>query len=163
MPWGEHVMVFWNLLDGGLSHNGPLLGPSEFLRGGTLDTNLSQQPPSVWQVSICWVIWILLVCDKFVEYSILGTKYSGISLLSAFSPNWSNRRTYKCTCCPSFIEKNLGATFFYQKNWGEILIFFSILKGRVEKHRWRRLLPLIKKCEHAHSQFDPRIWLENGT
>jgi hypothetical protein len=80
-------MVFWNLLDGGLSHNGPLLGPSEFLRDGTLDTNLSQQPPSVWQVSICRVIWVLLVCDKFVEYSILETKYSGMSLLTAFSPN----------------------------------------------------------------------------
>jgi hypothetical protein len=28
-------MVFWNLLDGGLSRSGPLLGPSESLRGGT--------------------------------------------------------------------------------------------------------------------------------
>jgi hypothetical protein len=32
-------MVFWNLLDGGLSHSRPLLGPSESLQGGTLGTN----------------------------------------------------------------------------------------------------------------------------
>jgi hypothetical protein len=32
-------MVFWNLLDGGLSRNGPLLGPFESLRGGTLGTH----------------------------------------------------------------------------------------------------------------------------
>jgi hypothetical protein len=35
-------MVLWNLLDGGLSHNGPLLGPSESMRGGTPGTNLHQ-------------------------------------------------------------------------------------------------------------------------
>jgi hypothetical protein len=35
-------MVFWNLLDGGPSHSGPLLGPSESLRGSTLGTNLCQ-------------------------------------------------------------------------------------------------------------------------
>jgi hypothetical protein len=28
---GEHVMVFWNLLDGGPSHSGPLIGPFESL------------------------------------------------------------------------------------------------------------------------------------
>jgi hypothetical protein len=43
---GEHVMVFWNLLNGGPSHSGPLLGPSESVRGGTPDTNPRQQPPS---------------------------------------------------------------------------------------------------------------------
>jgi hypothetical protein len=32
-------MVFWNLLDGGLSHSRPLLRPSESLQGGTLGTN----------------------------------------------------------------------------------------------------------------------------
>jgi hypothetical protein len=37
-------MVFWNLLDGGLSHCGPLLGLSESLRGGTLGTNPRQHP-----------------------------------------------------------------------------------------------------------------------
>jgi hypothetical protein len=35
-------MVFWNLLDDGLSHSGPLLGPSESLRGGTPSTNPRQ-------------------------------------------------------------------------------------------------------------------------
>jgi hypothetical protein len=42
---------------------------------------------SAWQVSRCWVIWIFLVHDKFAKYSILGTKYSGMKLLSTFSPN----------------------------------------------------------------------------
>jgi hypothetical protein len=32
-------MVFWNLLHGGLSHSGPLLGPFESLRGDTPGTN----------------------------------------------------------------------------------------------------------------------------
>jgi hypothetical protein len=32
-------MVLWNLLDGGPSHSGPLLGPSEFMQGGTPGTN----------------------------------------------------------------------------------------------------------------------------
>jgi hypothetical protein len=82
---GEHVMVFCNLLDGGLSHNRLLHEPSESLRGGTLGTNPHQQPPSGWQVGRCWVIWIFLVSDKFAEYSILGTKYSGMKLLSFFS------------------------------------------------------------------------------
>jgi hypothetical protein len=31
MPWGARL----GLLDGGSSHNGTLLGPSESLRGGT--------------------------------------------------------------------------------------------------------------------------------
>jgi hypothetical protein len=44
-------MVFWNLLDGGSSRSGPLLGPSESLRGRTLDTHPRQQPPSARQVS----------------------------------------------------------------------------------------------------------------
>jgi hypothetical protein len=90
---GEHIMVFWNLLDGGPSHNGPQLGPSESLWDGTLGTNPCQQLPSAWQVSRHWVIWIFLVIDEFAEYSISGTKYSGTKLLSAFSPNWSNRGT----------------------------------------------------------------------
>jgi hypothetical protein len=30
MLWGT-VMVFYNFLDGGLSHSGPFLGPSESL------------------------------------------------------------------------------------------------------------------------------------
>jgi hypothetical protein len=38
-------MVFWNLLDGGPSHSGSLLGLSESMRGGTLGTNSCQQPP----------------------------------------------------------------------------------------------------------------------
>jgi hypothetical protein len=46
-------MVLWNLLDGGLSHSGPLLGSFESMRGGTLGTNLCQQPSSAWQVSRC--------------------------------------------------------------------------------------------------------------
>jgi hypothetical protein len=63
-------MVIWNLLDSGLSHSGPLLRPSESMQDGTLGNNPHQQPLSVWQVSRCWVIWIFLVCDEFVEYSI---------------------------------------------------------------------------------------------
>jgi hypothetical protein len=77
-------MVLCNLLDGGLSHSRPLLGPSESMWGGTLDTNPHQQPLSAWQVSRCWVIWIFLIRDEFAEYSTSGTKYSGIKLLSAF-------------------------------------------------------------------------------
>jgi hypothetical protein len=80
-------MVLWKLLDGGPSHSGPFLGPFESMRAGTPGTNPRPQPSSAWQVSRCWVIWIFLVCDKFAEYSILGTKYSGMKLLSAFSPN----------------------------------------------------------------------------
>jgi hypothetical protein len=80
-------MVLWNLLDDGPSHKGPLLGPSESMRGGTLSTNTRQQPLSAWQVSRCWVIWIFLVRDEFAEYSIFGTKYSGLKLLSAFLLN----------------------------------------------------------------------------
>jgi hypothetical protein len=49
-------MAIWNLLDGGPSHSGPLLGPSESMRVGTLGTNPHQQPPSACQVSRCWVI-----------------------------------------------------------------------------------------------------------
>jgi hypothetical protein len=33
-------MAPWNLPDGGPSHSGPLLGPSESMRVGTLSTNL---------------------------------------------------------------------------------------------------------------------------
>jgi hypothetical protein len=32
-------MIFWNLLDVGPSHNRPLLGPSESMRGGTPGTH----------------------------------------------------------------------------------------------------------------------------
>jgi hypothetical protein len=63
-------MILCNLLYGGLSHSGPLLRPSESMRGGTLGTNPRQQPPSASQVSRCWVIWIFLVCGEFAEYSI---------------------------------------------------------------------------------------------
>jgi hypothetical protein len=80
-------MVLWNLLEGDLSHSGPLLRPSESMRGGTLGTNSRQQPLSTWQVSRCLMIWIFLVSDEFAEYSILGTKYSGMKVLTAFSPN----------------------------------------------------------------------------
>jgi hypothetical protein len=61
MPWGARL----GLLDGGPSHNGPLLGPFESLRGGTSGTNPRQQPPSAWQVSRYRVIWIFLFCDEF--------------------------------------------------------------------------------------------------
>jgi hypothetical protein len=77
-------MVLWNPLDCGPSHSRPLLGPSESMRGGTPGTNPRQQPPSAWQVSRSWVIFLVL--DEFAEYSISGTKYSGIKLLSAFPP-----------------------------------------------------------------------------
>jgi hypothetical protein len=39
-------MALWNLLDGGLSHSGPLLRPFESMRGSTTCTNPRQQPPS---------------------------------------------------------------------------------------------------------------------
>jgi hypothetical protein len=32
-------MVLWNVLDDGLSHTRPLLGPSESMRGGIVGTN----------------------------------------------------------------------------------------------------------------------------
>jgi hypothetical protein len=35
-------MVLWNLPDGGSSRSGPLLGPSESMRGGTPGTNPRQ-------------------------------------------------------------------------------------------------------------------------
>jgi hypothetical protein len=35
-------MVLYNLLDGGLSHSGPLLGTSGSMRGGTSGTNPRQ-------------------------------------------------------------------------------------------------------------------------
>jgi hypothetical protein len=37
-------MIIWNLLNGGLSHSRPLLGPFESMRGGMLGTNPPQQP-----------------------------------------------------------------------------------------------------------------------
>jgi hypothetical protein len=52
---GGHAKVLWNLLDGGLSCNGPLLGSFESMRDGTLGTNPHQHPPSAWQMSRCWV------------------------------------------------------------------------------------------------------------
>jgi hypothetical protein len=39
-------MVLKSLQDGGPSHSGPLLRPSESMRGGTLGTNPRQQPLS---------------------------------------------------------------------------------------------------------------------
>jgi hypothetical protein len=64
MPWGTcHGLL--DLLDGGLSRSKTLLGPFESLRGGALGTHPHQQPSSAWQVSRCWVIWILLVSDEF--------------------------------------------------------------------------------------------------
>jgi hypothetical protein len=78
-------MVLWNLIYGGLTHSEPLLGPSKSMRGSTLGTNLRQQPPKAWQVSRCWVIWVFLVRDEFAKYSISGTKYTCMKLLSAFS------------------------------------------------------------------------------
>jgi hypothetical protein len=80
-------MVLYNLVDGGLSHKGPLLGPYKSMSGGTPGANPYQQPPNAWQVSTCLMIWIFLVRDEFVEYSILGTKYFGMKSLSAFSPS----------------------------------------------------------------------------
>jgi hypothetical protein len=43
-------MVLWNLLDGGLSRSGPLLGPFESMWGGTPGTNPRQAPvhPPLW-------------------------------------------------------------------------------------------------------------------
>jgi hypothetical protein len=32
-------MIIWNVLDGELSHSGPLLGPSKFMWAGTSSTN----------------------------------------------------------------------------------------------------------------------------
>jgi hypothetical protein len=46
-------MVLWNLLDGGPSHSGLLLGPTDCMQGGTPGTNPRQQPLSAWQVSRC--------------------------------------------------------------------------------------------------------------
>jgi hypothetical protein len=37
-------MIFWNLLDEGSSHSGPLIRPFESMRGGTPGTNAHQQP-----------------------------------------------------------------------------------------------------------------------
>jgi hypothetical protein len=48
--YAEHVMVFWNLLNGRSSRSRPLLEPSKSMQGGT---NPRQQPPSSWQVSRC--------------------------------------------------------------------------------------------------------------
>jgi hypothetical protein len=38
-------MVLWNLLDGGPSHSGPLIGPSKSMRAGTPGTNPHQTSP----------------------------------------------------------------------------------------------------------------------
>jgi hypothetical protein len=38
-------MIRWNLLDDALSHSGPLLGPSESMRGGTADPSLGLLSP----------------------------------------------------------------------------------------------------------------------
>jgi hypothetical protein len=67
---GEQAMVLWNFPDGGSSRSGPILKPFESIRGGTPGINPRQQPPSAWQVSRCWLIWIFLVYNEFAEYSI---------------------------------------------------------------------------------------------
>jgi hypothetical protein len=46
-------MVLCNLLDGGLSHSGPVLGLSKPMRGAIPGTNPRQQPLNAWQVSRC--------------------------------------------------------------------------------------------------------------
>jgi hypothetical protein len=61
--------------------------PSESMRDGISITNPRHQPPSAWQVGRYWMIWIFLVRNEFVEYSISGTKSSDIKLLSYFSLN----------------------------------------------------------------------------
>jgi hypothetical protein len=45
-------MVLWNHLEGGPSRSGPLLGPSESIRGGTPCTNPCQQPQTTITTSI---------------------------------------------------------------------------------------------------------------
>jgi hypothetical protein len=67
-PWPSGIFqkVGHNLLEDSRGYQ----GPSESMCGGTLGTNPHQQPPSAWQVSRCWVIWIFLVFDEFAEYSI---------------------------------------------------------------------------------------------
>jgi hypothetical protein len=45
-------MVLWNLLNGGLSHSGPLLGPSESMRGGTPDTNPRHLDDPRWKLAM---------------------------------------------------------------------------------------------------------------
>jgi hypothetical protein len=40
-------MILWNLLDGGSSRIGPLLGPSESMRGGIPGTNPRQGLASI--------------------------------------------------------------------------------------------------------------------
>jgi hypothetical protein len=83
MSWG----ACHSLLNGGLSCSGPLLEPSESMRGGTPGTNPHQQRLSAWQVSRCWVIWIFLIRNEFTGYSISRIKYSNMKLRSASSPN----------------------------------------------------------------------------
>jgi hypothetical protein len=48
-------MVLWNLLNGGLSHNGPLLRPFESMQGSTLGTNNHH----VMSVCVCVVVFLL--------------------------------------------------------------------------------------------------------
>jgi hypothetical protein len=84
-------------MDGGLNHSEPLLGPFESMWGGIPGTNPRQQPPSAWQVSRYWVIWIFLVLDEFAEYSISRTKYYGMKLLSAFHQIDRIGAPYMCT------------------------------------------------------------------
>jgi hypothetical protein len=80
-PWSSKI--FWM---GGETLRTPLCAFRVYT-GGTLGTNPRRQPPSAYQVSRCWVIWIFLVRDEFAKHSISGTKYSVIKLLSDFSPN----------------------------------------------------------------------------
>jgi hypothetical protein len=48
-------MVLWNILNGGLSHNGPLLRPFESMQGSTLGTNNHH----VMSVCVCVVVFLL--------------------------------------------------------------------------------------------------------
>jgi hypothetical protein len=46
-------MVLQILLDGGLSHSGPLFGSSESIRGGTLGTNPHQNDIDIIAIDKC--------------------------------------------------------------------------------------------------------------
>jgi hypothetical protein len=52
-------MVLWNLLDGGPSCSGPLLGPSKSMRGGTSGTNPHQAVRPPWNRG-GWSDWPLV-------------------------------------------------------------------------------------------------------
>jgi hypothetical protein len=71
---GEHITVFWNLLNGGPSHSEPLLGSSESLWDGTRGTNPRQQP------------WVL---DKWVDAGWSGFSLFMMNLSSTQFPKLS--------------------------------------------------------------------------